>query len=104
MRSFRLYNFTMVALSIASIFLIILDLVSIISIADQPYFAIDLSFVFIFAVDYIYRLTLSQDKKEFVVHHVFDLLSIIPFVSIFRLFRLSRIFRILRFSHLICKL
>lgn len=101
MRSFRLYNLTMMALSIASIFLIILDLLSVISIADQPYFSIDLSFVFIFAVDYIYRLILSQDKKEFAVHHVFDLLSIIPFVSIFRLFRLSRIFRILRFTHLI---
>lgn len=101
MRSFRLYNLTMMGLSIASIFLIILDLLSVISIADQPYFTIDLIFVVIFAVDYIYRLRLSENKKEFALHHIFDLLSVIPFVSMFRLFRLSRIFRILRFTHII---
>lgn len=101
MRSFRLYNLTMMGLSIASIFLIILDLLSIISILDQPYFAIDILFVLIFAFDYMYRLVLAPDKKEFITHHVFDLLSIIPVYSIFRLFRLSHIFRILRFTHLI---
>ncbi|MCC5889731.1 MAG: ion transporter [Alkalibacterium sp.] len=101
MHNYRRYNLTMMFLSLASIVLIILDLLSIISILDQPYFAIDIIFVVIFAFDYIYRLVLYEDKVEFVLHHVFDLLSIIPFYSIFRLFRLSRIFRILRFSHFI---
>ncbi|MCC5894532.1 MAG: ion transporter [Alkalibacterium sp.] len=101
MRSFKVYNLTMMGLSIASIFLIILDLIDVISILEQPYFAIDLIFVLIFTFDYVYRLVLAPDKKEFATHHVFDLLSIIPVYSIFRLFRLSRIVRILRFTHLI---
>lgn len=101
MTTHRRYNLTMLFLSILSILFIILDLLSVISILEQPYFTIDIVFVCIFAIDYIYRLVLYDDKKEFVVHHIFDLLSIIPFYSIFRLFRLSRIFRILRFTHLI---
>lgn len=101
MTNFRRYNLTMMFLSLLSIILIILDLLSIISILDQPYFTIDTIFVVIFAIDYIYRLVLYEDKKEFVLHHVFDLLSIIPFYSIFRLFRLSQVFRILRFSHFV---
>lgn len=101
MRSFRYYNLTMIGLSIASIVLIILDLLSVISILNQPYYALDLIFVIIFAIDYAYRLGLAPDKKEFARHHIFDLLSILPFHSLFRLFRLSRIFRILRFTHII---
>lgn len=101
MRSFRLYNLIILSLSVLSILLIILDLLSVVSLEQQPYFTIDLIFVGIFAADYLYRLKLSQDKKEFVLHNGFDLLSIIPFYSFFRLFRLSRIFRLLRFTHLI---
>lgn len=101
MTNFRRYNLTMMFLSLLSILLIILDLLSVISILDQPYFAMDTIFVVIFTLDYIYRLVLYEDKKEFIQHHVFDLLSIIPFYSIFRLFRLSRVLRILRFTHLV---
>lgn len=101
MRSSRSYNLIMMVLSIMSILLIILDLLSIVSIAEQPYFSIDLFFVIIFAIDYVYHLGVARDKKEFATHHVFDLLSIIPFHSLFRIFRLSRIFRILRFTQII---
>ncbi|MCI9598554.1 MAG: potassium channel family protein [Firmicutes bacterium] len=50
-----------------------------------------------FLVDYIYNLVKSKSKKQYIKEHIFDLLALIPFDSLFRAFRLFRIFRLLVF-------
>lgn len=56
---------------------------------------IDMSIYLIFAIDYFIRFTFSKDKLDFIENNIPDLISIIPYYSIFRLFR---IFKIRRFA------
>lgn len=55
----------------------------------------------IFTVDYLIRLFLSKDKKQFILRNIPDLIAIIPFDNIFRLARLARIARLLRLIRLL---
>ncbi|MBL1226577.1 potassium channel family protein [Enterococcus sp. BWR-S5] len=94
------YEFSIIVLSILSIFMVVLDFASVINLSEQPYLVVDTSILIIFAVDYIARLYLAEEKKKFFLTNIFDLIAIIPFSSIFSFFRVARIFRIARISRI----
>lgn len=100
------YQWIMVALSVISIFLIILDFAAVINI-DQPtskWFWINDLIVLFLAGDYFYHLKQARDKKEFFKTHIYDLLSIIPMGLLFvglNVFNLSGLVSDLRLLRLI---
>ncbi len=71
---------------------------------------LEIGCVFIFSVEYILRIYLSENKLRFICsfYGIIDLLAILPFyvstgidlrsIRIFRLFRLIRIFKLFRFG------
>lgn len=48
----------------------------------------------IFCVDYFIRLTMSKSKKKFILNNKIDLISIIPFNSLFKALRVLKITRV----------
>lgn len=61
---------------------------------------LDLSILIIFAVDYFVRLSLSKSKLKFIKENIIELISIIPFNSLFQTVRVLRIARLLRFMRI----
>lgn len=59
---------------------------------------VEFGILVIFIIDYFTRLLFSKEKGKFVKNNMFDLISIIPFNSMFRIFRAFRIFRVLKIS------
>lgn len=96
----KIYDFTIVVLAIISIVLVVLDFSNFINISENPFKTIDSIILIIFAYDYFSRLIKSDNKKQFFLKNVFDLIAIIPFNSIFSFFRLARVFRIARVTRL----
>ncbi len=52
----------------------------------------------VFIIDYIVRLFVSSNKRDFVKHNIFDLIAIIPFSSFFRAFRIARLARLAKIT------
>lgn len=88
------YEITMAVLSIASIFMIVLDYAKSIDITAYPYNVFDNLILTIFTIDYFGRLIASKNKRKFITGNIWDLLSIIPVNQAFYFFRAARIFRI----------
>lgn len=97
----KIYYPTILVLSIASIVLALLDISNVISINAYPYNYADKSILIFFWIDYLVRLFLSKDKKQFFKANIFDLLAIIPFDSIFYFFRAFRVLRVIKLLRLI---
>lgn len=95
------YEIMMAALSIASIFMIVLDYAKSIDITAYPYNVFDNLILTIFTIDYFGRLIASKNKRKFIAGNIWDLLSIIPVNQIFYLFRVARVFRIFRLLKLL---
>ncbi len=57
---------------------------------------IDNVIAIIFIVDYIFRLCLSDCKKDFFRENILDLIAIIPFSSLLKIFRVFKVLRLLR--------
>ena len=55
----------------------------------------------VFVLDYSVRLLKSESKREFVLTHKLELLTIIPFDSLFRAFRLVRLVKLLKLLKLV---
>ncbi len=55
----------------------------------------------IFTVDYVYRLITTTNRKVFIKNNIFDLLSIMPFSSVFRIFRIIRVIKLIKKSIII---
>jgi len=71
-----------------------LDLTGKISIiSSQELLLIENCILIIFAIDYFIRLLLSDNKRTYIKTHIFDLIAIIPFNSLFRAFRFVSIIR-----------
>lgn len=92
------YQVFIALLALLSIILVILDLCKKISLASGILFWADTCILIIFAVDYIVRFILVKEKWQFFKKNIFDLLSIIPFNSIFSFFRFARIFRVAKLA------
>lgn len=59
---------------------------------------IDTGIIIIFSLDYSTRLILSKNKAEFFKSNIIDLISIIPFGSIFQSARILKITRLLKYT------
>jgi len=89
-KRFRIsYQVIFIFLALYSFVTTLLDLHGDISIFNNPILEfIDVSIYLIFAVDYFIRFTNSDNKLDFIESNIPDLISIIPYYSIFRLFRI----------------
>ena len=102
-KRFRIsYQVIFIFLALYSFVTTILDLHGDISIFNNPILEfVDVSIYLIFAADYFIRFTHSDNKLNFIENNIPDLISIIPYYSIFRLFRIFKIRRLARvFKHL----
>nr|WP_035455547.1 potassium channel family protein [Agrilactobacillus composti] len=94
----KIYTIFISLLALISVIMVVADFSNTININRVPYLWIDNSILIIFTLDYFGHLFTSKNKIEFIKTHIFDLLAIIPFSTIFYFFRLSRIFRIVRIA------
>ncbi|CAK1226350.1 potassium channel family protein [Fructobacillus cardui] len=92
----QLYYVANFVLALMSITLALLDIGDVINIKVGMPAIINRDILLFFWVDYIARLTLAVDKKDFVKGNVFDLLAIIPVDSLFSVFRIARTVRLLK--------
>jgi len=107
-KRFRIsYQVIFIFLALYSFVTTILDLHGDISIFNNPILEfVDVSIYLIFAADYFIRFTHSDNKLNFIENNIPDLISIIPYYSIFRLFRIfkirkfAKLFRYLKLSKL----
>lgn len=98
----KLYESAMALLALIAVSISFMDLTGRISITSSSlFYAIDLTILGVFALDYIVRIIHAKDKKKFFLNNIFDLLAIIPFSSLFRAFRLARLLRFTRFIRLL---
>lgn len=93
----KLYNIIVCILSLVSVAFAIMDITSGL---NQVQIWIDRIIYILFVVDYIVRITVSDDKKTFVKSNIFDLIAIIPFSSAFRIFRILKFTKVLKFAKL----
>ena len=95
----KLYEIIMSALALLVLALLATEYTMDISNNMVTIFAvIDLSIMFIFTVDYLYRFIKSGNKLHFFLNNIFDLISIIPFDRAFRVARLTRLLRLTKLS------
>ena len=87
--TYIVYQIIMAILAVISIGMLIAYYAKRINIDTYPYNMIDNGIWLVFFSDYVIRLIISPDKREFVKDNIFDLLSIIPASSLFFLFSLS---------------
>ena len=86
------YQIFFIFLAIYSFATTLLDLHGDIHISKNPLLEfIDFSIYLIFAIDYIIRFIFAKHKANFIENNIPDLISIIPYYSIFRLFRIFKI-------------
>lgn len=93
------YEILIILLAIIAVSMAFLDLTNKISIeSSKLLYYIDSSILMVFTADYIIRLALSNNKKQFLKQNIFDLFAIIPFNSMFRAFRIVRLAKIFRLT------
>jgi voltage-gated potassium channel len=111
----KTYKWTMAALAVVAIVLIILDFASVIDIngENSKWFWVNNLILVIFAIDYFWRLHFAKDKRAFVRDNIFDLLAIIPvgvafswmkFAQVSDVYLYFRLLRLIRLAGLIGKL
>ena len=94
-----IYELFMAILAIIAVILAILDITETMTLSEHLYLAIiDFIILIIFWIDYIVRLILAKNKKQFFKENIFDLLAILPFSSLLRAFRFARLFRLVKLS------
>ncbi|URZ17230.1 potassium channel family protein [Clostridium felsineum] len=97
-----IYEVISALLALTSSTMLIIELSFNLSVTVEYIFdIIDNIILIIFAIDYFLRLYLSKDKKKFFKENIIDLLSIIPFNSIFQGFRILKISKLLKFAKLL---
>ncbi len=87
----KLYEISINILAVIAVVLAVIDISK--GLTGFQYY-INVVIYIIFVMDYLVRLILIKDKKDFFKKNIFDLLAIIPFNSIFRVFRLFKLFRL----------
>lgn len=88
-----LYDISFFILAVIAVYISICDIVS---GCNEFQLLVDNIITIIFIFDYVIRLAVSKNKKEFVKQNVLDLIAIIPFNSLFKVFRVFKIFKVLR--------
>lgn len=95
------YQVFIALLAVISIGILIAYYANEINIDAYPYDVIDNWIWLIFFVDYVVRLFVADNKRQFIRENIFDLLSIIPASSIFYFFRIAQIGRTFRLLKLL---
>lgn len=91
----KIYNAFICLLAIVSVALAIDDLWRGLPPAAK---ICDLIIYLIFVVDYVVRIAVAKDKRQFFKSNIFDLIAIFPFNSLFRVFRILKIARLARLA------
>ncbi len=96
-----IYDIVMAILSLVVIIMLIIDSSYTLSNRITDIFdIIDNAILIVFAIDYFTRLILAKNKKVFFKSNIIDLITIIPFNSIFQIVKVLRLTRILKFTKL----
>ena len=96
-----LYEVTITILTIIAVVMVALEyFMPETSYEVSVFNAIDTGILIIFALDYFSRLILSKNKYQFFRSNIIDLISIIPFNSVFQAARIFRITKLLKFTRL----
>lgn len=97
--AYEMFNVILVLIAVTFAFLDLIGKISIIE--SSKLLIIENSILAIFTIDYITRLYLSQNRKSYIKNHVFDLIAIIPFSSLFRTFKFVSIIRFFQMSEMV---
>lgn len=89
----KIYYSSVFVLCVVSVFFAVRDFSGKLS---EPERIADMVIYALFIIDYVVRLFLAENKRDFFEGNVFDLLAIIPLNSAFRAFRLFRFAKLLR--------
>lgn len=93
------YEILISVLALLATVIAFLDLIGKISIEHSMFlYWTDLSILIIFSIDYFTRLLIANDKKDFFIHNLLDLIAIIPFNTFFRALRIAKLFKLARLS------
>ncbi len=87
--------------SLMGIFALLAVIISVIDIVkgiNTTLYIIDTSILIVFIADYIIRLIIAENKKQFFKDNILDLIAIIPFNSLFKMFRIIKLARLARIS------
>ncbi len=88
------YEICIAILVLLAVTLAFLDLIGKVSIMASPQLLLMENVILaILAIDYFSRLYLADNKKLYIRKHIFDLIAIIPFNSLFRAFRFIGVVR-----------
>lgn len=91
------YEIIMMALSLLVVIIAILQLSIEIPInTNNILSSVDFIVWLIFVADYALRLVKANNKKDFILHNKIDLLTILPFNSLFRALRVIKIVKVVR--------
>lgn len=99
--TYIIYQVIIAGLALISIIMLLAYYAKKINIDAYPYSLIDNGIWAVFTIDYFTRLFLAKDKKYFISHNIFDLLSIIPASSLFFFFRIGQIGRTMQLLKLV---
>ncbi|QNO14910.1 potassium channel family protein [Alkalicella caledoniensis] len=94
-----IYEYTMVILALIVVSMLIGEIIFDLPETTALFIEkIDTFILAIFIADYSIKLFMAENKKRYVLSNKAELISIIPFSSIFRVFRLARLVRLARLS------
>lgn len=92
-RFMLLYDLTFCILALVAVYLSLCDLTT--GCTDFQ-IRVDNIIMIIFIVDYVVRLFISKNKKDFFKQNILDLIAIIPFTSLFKIFRVLKMLKLLK--------
>lgn len=92
-RFMLIYDLTFCILALVAVYISLCDLTT-----GCTYFQIRVDYIItiIFIVDYVVRLFISKNKKDFFKQNIFDLIAIIPFTSLFKVFRVLKVLKVFK--------
>lgn len=92
-RFMLIYDLTFCILALVAVYISLCDLTT--GCTDFQ-IIVDYIITMIFIVDYVVRLFISKNKKDFFKQNIFDLIAIIPFTSLFKVFRVLKVLKVLK--------
>lgn len=96
------YEAFIALLALLAVIMATLDLLGKIPAAfNHAYYIADNLILLIFICDYGCRFLRAEDRKKFFKQNILDLISIIPFSSLFRVLKIARLFRLLKLVRLL---
>lgn len=92
-RFMLIYDLTFCILTLVAVYISLCDLTT--GCTDFQ-IRVDYIITIIFIVDYVVRLFISKNKKDFFKQNIFDLIAIIPFTSLFKVFRVLKVLKVFK--------